>query len=120
MTDKEERILITKVSPHCHALRFLCDPIDIEESMFCDKNGRYVRITPKDCAKCKNPVLYGISRADALERMAKILCQWDTETNDCTECCNEKNKNACRCLLTDEGYIARAEAALDALLGGKK
>lgn len=67
----------------------------------------------------KNEV-QSMTRAEAVEIMAKILCQWDTEINDCTECCNENNKNACRCILTDEGYIARAEAELDALLGGKK
>ena len=39
--------------------------------MFCDKSGKWVRITEKDCAKCKNPVLYGISRQEAIERMAK-------------------------------------------------
>lgn len=67
----------------------------------------------------KNEV-QSMTRSEAVERMAKILCQWDTETKDCTECCHEKNKNACRCLWTNEGYIARAEAALDALLGEEK
>ena len=28
MSDKEERILITKCSSHCHALRVNCDPFD--------------------------------------------------------------------------------------------
>lgn len=116
---EEERILITKVSSHCHALRFSCDPFDTEEGMFCDKSGRYVRITEKDCAKCKNPVLMGISRTEAVERMAKVLCFMDTETNDCSECCNVLNPNSCNLILSDEGYIERAEAALDALLGGK-
>lgn len=30
-----------------------------------------VKKTEKDCAKCKAPVLYGISRQEAIERMAK-------------------------------------------------
>lgn len=106
MADKEERILITKVSPHCHALRFSCDPVDIEESMFCDKSGRYVRITPKDCAKCKNPVLAGISRAEAVERMAKAIYF--------KACGTMKYYAKCK-----KEYIPFAEAALDAILGGK-
>ena len=71
MADKEERILITKVSPLCRDLRISCDPFDDDDGMFCAKIGRYGRITEKDCAKCKNPVLAGISRSEAIERMAK-------------------------------------------------
>lgn len=73
----------------------------------------------KDGSFGKNEV-QSMTRSEVVDRMAKVLCQWDTETNDCTECCNENNKNACRCIWTDEGYIARAEAELDALLGEKK
>lgn len=78
MTDKEERILITKCSSHCHALRVNCDPFDCDDGMYCDKSGKWVRITEKDCAKCKNPVLTGITRAEAVESMAKALHSFDT------------------------------------------
>lgn len=60
MPNKGERILITKVSANCRAQRIACDPFDDEEGLFCDKNGQYVRITEKDCAKCKHPVFAGI------------------------------------------------------------
>lgn len=73
MADKEERILITKCSSHCHALRVNCDPFDDDDGMYCDKSGKWVRITEKDCAKCKDPVLYGISRQEAIEKMAKAI-----------------------------------------------
>ena len=102
----EERILITKVSSHCRALRFSCDPFDTEEGMFCAKSVRYVRITEKDCAKCKNPVLMGISSAEAIERMK-----------------NAGLKYACRANGRDipeevhHHYANMMEAALNALLG---
>ena len=53
MADKEERILITKCSGWCHALRISCDPFDDDDGMYCDKSGKWVRITEKECAKCK-------------------------------------------------------------------
>ena len=71
MAEKEERILITKCSSHCHALRVSFDPFDDYNGMYCDKSGKWVRITEKDCAKCKAPVLLGLSRSEAIERMAK-------------------------------------------------
>lgn len=113
--NKEKRILALEVNPDCKALYVdYGDQLDPDGGMFCDKNGRYVRITEKDCAKCKRPVLAGITRAEAIERMAKGLCSWE---QDCIICECGVNTNACRLILSDEGYIARAEAALDALLG---
>lgn len=73
MSDNEKRILVLEVNPDCKALKFAGDPFDEEDGMFCDKNGRYVRITEKDCAKCKSPVLAGITRAKAVEIMAKAI-----------------------------------------------
>ena len=105
MSDKEERILITKVSPHCRALRISCDPFDDDDGMFCAKIGRYGRITEKDCAKCKNPVLAGISRTEAVERMASAFCK-RCKKDSC--CCSD-------CIISKE----TVEASLDALLGGK-
>lgn len=110
MPNNEERILITKVSPHCHALRFSCDPFDTEEGMFCAKSGRYVRITEKDCKKCKSPVLCGISRTEAVERMAKAACKANRRCigGVCETCTSDMPKE----------YIHSSESALDALLGG--
>ena len=71
MAEKEERILITKCSSHCYALRVTCDSFDDNDSMYCNKSGKWVRITEKDCAKCKDPVLLGLSRSEVIERMAK-------------------------------------------------
>lgn len=75
MAEKEKRILITKCSSWCHALRISCDPFDDKDGMYCDKSGKWVRVTEKECAKCKDPVLLGISRQEAIERMAKEMAR---------------------------------------------
>ena len=113
MSDKEERILITKCSSWCHALRVSCDQFDDDDDgMYCDKSGKWVRITEKECAKCKDPVLYGISRQEAIERMAKAL--------------EEKSEQMAReCLNSDPynnpwGAEDLAEAALNSLLEEQK
>ena len=97
MADKEERILITKCSGWCHALRVSCDPFYDDDGMYCDKSGKWVRITDKDCAKCKAPVLYGISRQEAIDRMAKAL-------------------KKVIYILSEEACLEGCEAALNALL----
>lgn len=101
MSDNEKRILVLEVNPDCKALKFDGDPFDEEDGMFCDKNGRYVRITDEDCAKCKAPVLLGISRAEAVEIMAYAFIEYDRD------CDKSKPLNP---------YEAM-EAALNALLG---
>ncbi len=71
MNKIEKRILVLEVSPDCKALKVDCDPFDEQDGMYCNKNGKYVRITEKDCKKCKSPVLAGITCAEAVEKMAK-------------------------------------------------
>lgn len=103
MEYKEKRILVLEVNPDCKALRFNCDPFDDDDGMYCDKSGKGVRITDKDCAKCKSPVLAGLSRAEAVERMAKAIHNISTD-----EFSWEKYPYE---------FEDMAEAALDALLG---
>ena len=98
MAEKQERILITKCSSHCHALRVSCDPFDDDDGMYCDKSGKWVRITEKECAKCKNPVLLGLSRSEVIEKIAKAI---------------EENLNG-------SSYKSLAEAVLNSLLGVEK
>ena len=111
MADKEERILITKCSSHCHALRVSCAPFYDDYGIFCDKSGKWVRITEKDCAKCKNPVLLGLSRSEIIDKIAKAL--------------EEKSKQMAREYLNSDPYNNPcgaedlAEAALNALLEDK-
>ena len=113
MADKEERILITKCSSNCHALRVSCDPFDDDDGMYCDKSGKWVRIKDKDCAKCKNPVLSGISRQEAIERIAKSLFKVDNVLAlDIKWSQLKKSKQLV--------YKEFAEAALNALLEEQK
>lgn len=102
MAEKEERILITKCSSWCHARRMSCDPFDDKDDMYCDKSGKWLRITEKDCAKCKDPVLLGISRQEAINRMAKAIKSVPKASGEAVHS-------------TD--YAKWAEAALNALLG---
>ena len=112
MTEKEERILITKCSSWCHARRMSCDPFDDKDGMYCDKSGKWVRITEKECAKCKDPVLLGISRKEAINRMAKALFKVDNVLALDIEFEQLKKQKQ----LT---YKVFAEAVLNALLGDK-
>ena len=115
MADKEERILITKCSSWCHALRVSFDPFDDDDGMYCDKSGKWVRITEKECAKCKDPVLLGLSSSEAIERMAKAMCK---QTNyQCSVCEVGNNKEKCEEWILFQ-YKTQAEAALKALLEG--
>ena len=102
MAEKEERILITKCSGWCHALRVSCDPFDDDDGMYCDKSGKWVRITEKECAKCKAPVLLGLSRSEVIDKIADAIVKK----------IKEMGKGATPVFL--------AEAALNALLEDKK
>lgn len=102
MADKEERILITKCSSWCHALRVSCDPFDDDDGMYCDKSGKWVRITEKECTKCKAPVLLGLSRSKVIDKIADAIVKK----------IKEMGKGATTVFL--------AEAALNALLEDKK
>ena len=102
MSKIEKRILVLEVNPDCKALYVdYGDPLDPDGGMFCDKSGKWVRITEKDCAKCKSPVLAGLPRAEAVEIMANAFIKYDRD------CDKSKPLNP---------YEAM-EAALDALLG---
>jgi hypothetical protein len=113
MAEKEERILITKCSSGCLALRISCDPFDDKDGMYCDKSGKCVRVTEKECSKCKDPVLLGMSRQEAIEKMA--LAMFERERP------GSRGEVPIEDVWQDlkEGYLASAEAALNALLGEK-
>ena len=124
MSEKEKRILVLEVNPDCKALKFDGDPFDEEDVVYCDKNGRWERIKTKDCKKCKSPVLAGITRAEAVEIMAKEIfkaeiCEgsgFNVKPSDFDP--KDWHKKWVN-LRTDKKriYYAVAEAALDALLG---
>lgn len=95
MADKEERITI-------HRVLYPCKKCSIN----CNKNDW------KDCDFYQN-YISGMTRQDVIERMTVAMCKFDCTDNErACENCNEWEKyDKCESL---------AEAALDALLGGKK
>lgn len=90
MADKEERIYICKT--------FKTDPCEI-----CEGSGQI------ECALCRKKTMFdkSISRAEAVERMAKAIYF--------KACGTMKDYAKCK-----KEYIPFAEASLDALLGRKK
>lgn len=96
MTEKEERIRVLMAKNPCK------------------------ECSVKKCTrKCMFCLLFekapGITRQEAIERMAKALCS--CQTDGCKNCYVKDNKEACLFVLVDGLYTRHAEAALDALLG---
>lgn len=87
----------------------------------------FIREVENPCADCENKGCNvcncgeiwkaAIPRAEAVERMGKAMCI-ATGFDVCEECKKRKDVN-CLTRLRRNGHIMRAEAALDALLGGK-
>lgn len=92
MSEKEKRILIIPCRSECNCIR----PVGNE--LYCGAyiHGDWVKIDPeKDCKNCKHAQYNGISRAEAIEKMAKAM-----SAND----------------MPVAGYKVLAEVALDSLL----
>lgn len=118
----EERIVIHRCSNQCRCLREIsggCDMVK-EECMsngtYCTAyiHGQWQKIDPeKDCKNCERAEYDGISRAEAIERMANAM--WKSDNKDLptsyweTQMKEAKNR-----------YLQRAEAALDALIEANK
>ena len=113
MTEKEERIFITKITPECkfrelhettaggHTwVDFMCGKSNIK-NLECDE---------KCLEKCEIKELTGISRQEAIERMANALSLVQAKTF-VDEIQWERVMNGCR---------YEAEAALNELLEGGK
>lgn len=98
----------------------------------------FIREVENPCADCENKgcnvcncgAIWKESspRAEDVERMAKAMCRADNRIDDCGHCltCASKDREAmCRQILQkrsdlNSSYMDKAEAALDALLGGKQ
>lgn len=122
MADKEERILITKVSGDCRNLRFMDDNAElagIEPGYYCAAypHGGWEKIDQKECENCtREKYLIGITRQEAIDIMAKALCS--TPFENCETCIGLKNKKLCKQTL--ESMKGDAAVALNALLEGVK
>lgn len=92
MAEKEERILIDVINPGINCVYRLDN--DPKGQSLCKHNGNMEPVTAKECRHCDE----GMSRQEAIERIAKALCADD---------------------VMREGYYQIAEAALNALLEDK-
>lgn len=108
MENKEERILITKVSGECRNLRVVGEDTDVcQAGLYCAANphSEWEKITKRTCKTCKREkFLIGISRQEAIEVMAKGMYLL-TNPED------TKYANFYNCY-----FFELAEAALNALL----
>lgn len=83
-----------------------------------DKEERIAIVKSPCCIHNKKTVFKNaITRAEAVERMAKAMCK---KCIGCYNCRNKNNKAECKKFIKGNLYVFYAEAALYALLGGKK
>ena len=116
----EERISIHHCSNKCRYLREISCDILIEDGMsngtYCSAyiHGTWQKIDPeKDCKNCKRAEYDGISRTEAIEKMAKAVCM--RAMYGCKRCVFGKDKEKCEEWIAFN-HIRDAEAALDALV----
>ena len=113
----EERISVHICSNKCRCLREISENFDViglPEGTYCSAyiHGPWQKIDPeKDCKDCQMAEYNGLSRTEAIERMANAM--WKSDNKDLptsyweTQMKEAKNR-----------YLQRAEAALDALIKG--
>lgn len=113
--NKEERILIRKIEHEC---KFR----EIHETtagghtwadFSCGKFKKWKGCEEDDFIHCEKKELIGLSRQEAIERMAKAMCRKDEGLASCNECQRPKS---CKHLIWQDFWGVAAEAALNALL----
>lgn len=121
---KEKRILCIEASEECIYLvnvntPLLADAFECQQGSYCTKNTAWEPITKETCKNCKHAKYNGITREQAIEKIAKAMCQRDeTGVGDCALCGCRNNKTDCKSFLLY--FFETAEAALNALLEEKK
>lgn len=109
MAEKEQRILIDVINPGINCVYRLDN--DPKGQSLCKHNGNMEPVTARECRHCEE----GMTRQEAINRMAKAMCHSPFES--CEGCIVQKKKQACKQAL--EGMKELAEVALNALLEGK-
>ena len=116
----EERISIHHCSNKCRCLREVKEGYSIVNGLsngtYCSAyiHGTWQKIDPeKDCKNCKRAEYDGMSRTEAMERMAKALCTRNHGVSYCDFCLCDEDYSCFVCL---EREKKNAEAALDALI----
>lgn len=116
----EERISIFRRSNKCRCLREVKEGYSIVNGLpngtYCSAyiHGTWQKIDPeKDCKNCKRAEYDGMSRTEAIEKMAKAVCM--RAMYGCHRCVFGKDKEKCEEWIAFN-HIRDAEAALDALV----
>lgn len=116
----EKRILCVEVSGNCRNLREV-DSLRLASLFNVRKVGSYCssaigwkRISKRKCKNCTEAEYGGVTREQAIEKMAKAICRTDGE--DCETCGFNGNEKGCKQYLEIGNYITLAKAALNALL----
>ena len=116
MSEKEERILIIPCSGECNCIR----PVGNELYCGAYTHKDWAKIDPeKDCKDCSRAQYNGISRSEAVERIAKAL--WDRNQKRIARINKEfvitPWDTVERPSPNTQVYLENAEAALNALVG---
>lgn len=112
---KEKRILCVEVSSECQHLMDVNRPVlahlcECSQGLYCTKNIYWKPISKDACKNCKEGRYQGITREQAIEKMAKaIICR------ACEDYLHEDTDP----LTSSASAVAYAEAALNALLEAK-
>lgn len=111
---KEKRILCIEVSGECRHFAdantpLLADAFECQQGLYCTKNTAWKLITKGSCKNCKEAKYQGLTREQAIEKIAKAICltYYDDCSRKCERCFNWKYN------------VQKAEAALNALLEDK-
>lgn len=118
----EKRILCTEVSGNCRFLRevgslSLAHLFALNEvGNYCSANG-WKKITNNQCKSCKHAEYQGLTREQAVEKMAKAMCR-KSNGGTCDGCSvfEEPDKERCKEIYMHPEFVDGAEAALNALL----
>ena len=110
---KEKRILCIEVSGECRCFAdvnttLLADAFECQQGLYCTKNTAWKPITKDACKNCKEGMYQGLTREQAIEKMAKAMAA----VSNITYVSEEQWK------LVENGHRISAEAALNALLEG--
>ena len=119
---KEKRILCIEASGECIYLvnvntPLLADAFECQQGLYCTKNTAWEPITKETCKNCKHAKYNGITREQAIEKMAKAMCR-KSNGGTCDGCSvfEEPDKERCKEIYMHPEFVDGAEAALNALL----
>lgn len=119
----EKRILCVEVSGNCRNLRevgslILASLFNVRKvGSYCSTEYGWKKITKTQCKNCNKAEYVGITREQAVEKMAKAMCR-KSNGGTCDGCSvfEEPDKERCKEIYMHPEFVDGAEAALNGLL----